>query len=115
MVYLQIQPEFWRSPEISSQSDCCIGGNVTTAAHDLRNSIRRHLERSRQCAFAHSKRFQELFQKNFSGVRTNTCHPPSVLMIIDDLDVTDAILRPSKAEPPLIVDANAKIAGSISL
>src|SRR4029079_9791322 len=75
MAYLQIQPEFWRSSEISSQSDGCVGGNVTTAAHDLRNSIRRHLECSRQCALTHSKRFQELFQKNFSRVRTNPCHP----------------------------------------
>jgi len=36
-------------------------------------------------------------------------------VIVDDFDVVDAILRPNKANPPLIIDPNAICARPISL
>jgi hypothetical protein len=117
---LEIYPELRRGPEVSAQSERCIGRNPSLTGHDRVNPIAGHAQRERKLIHAESERLQEFLVKDLAGMNgwyfsffpRHVLIAPSV--IIDDLNFRGAAFGPSKADPPLLIDSDAILTVSIS-
>jgi len=95
-----------------------VSGYGALAVDNFRDAISGDLELARESGGAHIEGLQ-FFGQVLPWMDCDQCHwqfSPSLLMIIDDLDVggTRRLSRPLKANPPLIVDADAVLAFAIS-
>src|SRR5690348_6086696 len=81
---------------------------------NLGNPIGRHLELSGELGSTHLERLK-LLGEMLSRMNCRACHGP-LLVIVHDLHVARALctLRPLKADPPLIVNADAVLALPVS-
>ena len=66
---LRVEPEARRGAEIARQPQGSIGADLTPAAHNIVDPVRRHLDLPRELVAAEAERLHELLEKNLSGRR----------------------------------------------
>ncbi len=65
-------------------------------------------------ARTHVKWLQELFVQEFAGMGLNANHTSISSMIVANFDALRACFGPDKADPPLVVNTNAMLSGSVT-
>src|SRR5262245_13496300 len=63
---LQIEPKFGGRSKVDRESRGGVRSNATTAAHDVVDPSRRHVDRPRQPVLTHVQRLEELLQQDFT-------------------------------------------------
>jgi hypothetical protein len=113
---LEVQPEARRVPKKATKTQGCIGANGTLPMNDLVDSTRGHLQSLRKAVLRERQGLQEFFFQDFTrmnGSKSFSRHW-ALLVIVDDLHVEGIGSDPAKANPPLIVDADAVLPETIS-
>src|SRR3954447_17243860 len=113
---LQIEPELRARAEPMAEAQRRISGHCALALNDLGDPVRRHSDLPRQFGRRDGKLVQ-LVGQNLAGMNRRSCHGFHSLVIIDNLDIRRpaSSARPFKTYPPLIIDADAELAGAIAL
>lgn len=103
---LQVEPELRAGAEEVGKPQSGIPGNGASAMQDLGDAVGRNLEPPRQFGSAHPQ-FSHLCGQVFARMNRHHCHEV-LLMVINDLHVgwPGRVLRPLKADPPLLIDAD---------
>jgi hypothetical protein len=87
--------------------------------HDLVDPSRRHTDIPGQSVLGQAQRSEKIRREDFAGMywiqlsSGHTTPSSDMLVIIDELNVVGVAILPTKADTPLLVHANAVLAGSI--
>jgi hypothetical protein len=112
---LDSQPKLRGVPEIPRQPKCGICGDATFPFENLRNSCGRHPGILGEPIRGNTERGKKLFLENLTGSYIwYSFHRVYPSMIIGDLNVLSLSIVPTKADPPLAIDANTVLAGTVS-
>ena len=106
---VQIHPELRIVPNQCPRRSA-IGNDTALSCNDAGHRVHRNVDLPRKLG-GRDAELTQLFRKVFSGMRSVYEAWRSLSMIISDLNVDGArqFVRPSEADPPLIVDAESKI------
>ncbi len=91
----------------------------TTLLHDFMNASRRNGKCHRKRIDAHLQWHKKIFTQHFAGM--NRAHSVDrtahifTSVVIDYLNISRAAIAPNEAHAELIVDADAVLAGSVTL
>jgi hypothetical protein len=78
------------------------------AVHHITDPAGRHVNVGRQLARPDAHGLHEVFQQNFAGVNfVKEFRHVSLLVVIHNFNLMRAVFTPNKAQPPLVVDADA--------
>src|SRR6266542_6079370 len=113
---LEVEPEAFRRAEEPRQAQSRVGRDRSLTVHDLVDPAGRHAEVLRQTILSKAERLQKILVQHFARMhRTQPLHGHRLLLVvIDNLDFVRIAPLPSKTDPPLVVDANAVLAQSIT-
>jgi hypothetical protein len=116
---LKVHPESFRGSEIAGHSKGRVGGDPTLAVHDLVDSPRRDADGHSQSVLGNAEWLEILDQKHLTWMdwshERGSVHQVVLSVVVDDLNVLRTCCGPSEADPPLLVDPDAVVAGSITL
>src|SRR5262252_6780838 len=113
VVGLEIYPELRGVAKVTRQAQGCVGGDGSTFVHNFTNSRDRDAEVAGQSIYADAEREHELLAQNLARVdwrKELIVFHRSLLVVIDDLYIFGVIAAPAKANPVLVIDANAVLA-----
>jgi hypothetical protein len=87
--------------------------------HDLVDSPRRYANRYGQSVLSHAERLEILAQKYLTWMdwsHERGCgHQVVLSAVVDNFNVSGTCCGPSETDPPLLVDPDVEIAGSVTL
>ena len=110
---LNAQPVAGRLSEIGAEVEIGLGGDAALFIDDLVHPLVRQLRVLGEAVGRDAERGKKLFAEEFARVNVEVfLHG---LMIVGDFYVLGVLAIPSKAHAVLVVDADAVLAGSISL
>ena len=114
---LEVHPEVLGHSKVARQAKSSVCRDSSLPVHNLVDSPRGNTDILRQPVLTQFHRLQKFFEQNFSGVDWSVCfsgHRIVLLVIIGDLNVVSVSPLPSEADPPLIIDPDAVLPGTIS-
>jgi hypothetical protein len=117
---LEIHPKLGRHPKITSKPEGRFGADATLLVNDLAYAAYWNVQLSSQSIDTDSQRFQELFSQHCSWMNWWPFlvhrHAPSSV-ILDDFDIPSvpSLVLPDETDAPLLVNADAMLAGPITL
>jgi hypothetical protein len=117
---LKIQPKSIARAEIPREPQSAIRANGSGAMHDLVDPPWRHTDIPGQPVLGQTKRLEKIRREDFAGmygIQLSSGHakPSSnVLVVVNDLNLVGIAILPPEADAPLLVYANAVLAGSIA-
>jgi hypothetical protein len=68
-IHLQPKKEPLRQAEITGEPQIGVGRDIPLAKHDLIDTARCDMNRTRQCVLAEAHRFKEFLKQDFAGMR----------------------------------------------
>jgi hypothetical protein len=112
---LQVQPKLGSGAEEMPDSQGSIGRDGSLSPQDLRDAIRRDMERSSERCRAHSK-LLELVSQDLPRMNCRSSHLEISSVVVNDFTVDRLVgtVRPFEADAPLGVDPDAELAGPIA-
>jgi hypothetical protein len=115
VVGLKSAPETFAHAEEGGQTQAGVHGHAPLSRHDFADAPLGHANFLGQAVLADAQRLEKFFQQNFAwmGIRDFAWHgDPSV--VVDDLDMESVAGLETKADTPLVIDADAVLAGPIA-
>jgi hypothetical protein len=116
---LQVDPELRTLPEGTPETQRQFSGHRPLFPDDVRDAHGRHADRTRKRRLAHVEAVQDFLQQ-FAGMDGRKTvdggwngHDCESSVVINDLDIKCVTALEAKAQPPLVVDADASLAGPI--
>lgn len=104
---LEIEPEPLGRREVARQPQGGIGGDRSKAANDFVDSPKRDPDVLGKAVLRDSVLLQKLLEQEFARVDRQLLLHHWALLIVNEFDFVSVAADPSKADSPLIVDANA--------
>src|SRR5215831_11085392 len=115
---LQVDPEPLGGTEEPGQPQRRVGADPPLAVHDLVDPPGRNPDLLRHLVLAHPQRLEELFQQDLTRVHRGhdrvRRHVLPFPVVVGDLDVLRPDVGPPEADPPLLVNPDAVLAGTSS-
>jgi hypothetical protein len=113
---LKVEPEAFGGAEVPREPESRVRGDAALAEDDLVDTPSRDTNVLGQAVLAEPVGLQELGQEDFARMDgCELCHGGHLRVIVDDLDVEGIGGAPDEADAPLIVDADAVLACTVSL
>jgi len=113
---LQVEPELAGRTEVAREAQRGVRGDSPPLVHNVVDPGGGDSQRLCQRVRAQTERAEKLFAQHFAGV--DGAHGflwhDGTLVIVDDLYVPRAAVGPAKAQPPLVVDADAVLALAVA-
>jgi hypothetical protein len=103
------EPDLRGDPEVLPETKRRVRREGALAVHDLADPVRRNADVPGESGDGDAERTHELLSEDLTGrdrVQPLPAHHVSSV-VVHDLDVVDAVFPPPKADPPLVVDADA--------
>ena len=113
---LEVEPEPLARPEVTREPPRRIGAHRPLAVHDLVDAARRHRNILREAVLRDTERLKKVGVQYFAGVNRGQFargHGVSSV-VVNDRDVIRVAIAPDKAHAPLVVDADAVLAGPVA-
>jgi hypothetical protein len=110
---LEVEPELGCGAKIPGQPQRCIGGNGAMLLGDLANAGCWDAQRRGKGVGRQPQGGHEFFAEDFTGMGLDAHDPAS--MVVGDLDAVRGTITPDKAQPPLVIDADAVLALPVAL
>ena len=100
--------------EIAAEPQVRVCRYRTLSKHEFVDAAWRNLQGPGQRVLAHAHGLEQLLQQNLTRMRVwhEPASRPLLRMVVDDFDIFRPSVAPSKADTPLVVDANAVLAQS---
>jgi hypothetical protein len=114
---LQIEPEAVTGSKISSEAKRGIRRYGASAMNNLIDTPSGHTDVLGKTVLRNPEWLQEVEGEDFAGMNWGDLtmgHKRISSVVIDERDVKRVTILPTKADPPLIVNANAMLAGAIT-
>lgn len=113
---LRTQPITVGQAEEAAKPQISISSDPPLPRHNLSNTLGRNADFFRQTILANAHGLEELLQEEFArGDGLEFSHMYLSSVVIHDLYVFSARFRPTKADAPLIIDANAVLPEAVVL
>ena len=116
VVALQAQPEFWTDAEEAGEAVGGVGGDGAALMHQSGNAAVRNAGGDGELVLRDTQGHDEFLPENLAGmdIAEGLFHG-SGSMVIHDLHVAGVPVLPAEADTPLVIDANAVLAGAAAL
>ena len=114
---LQIEPEAVTGSKVSSESKRGIRRYSASAMNNLIDTPGGHTDVLGKTVLRNPEWLQKVEGEDFAGMNWGDLtigHKRISSVVIDERDVKRVTILPAKADPPLIVNANAMLAGAIT-
>jgi len=111
---LRTQPIPRTEPQHTTEAQIGVGRDCPLAADDLADAGGGHVDGLGQADLTDAQGFEELSLKQFTGGDGSEAVHGAGSAVVDDLHVFRAAGTPAKAEPELVIDADAVLPSTIS-
>jgi hypothetical protein len=114
---LQVHPELRLHPEEGAEPERRIGRHAPGPVDDLVDAPGRNVDVVGKAILTDCHRLQKIFEQDLAGVDRGDflpCHGGISSVVVGDLDVKRMTIPPDEAYSPLVVDANAVLAETVS-